>query len=92
MNQTINISLPKSLNTLARQQVQTGYYSSVSEVVRDALRKLFLTSSIPTIKMSKKAEIHGQYLNLMELHLLNGVNIRMKIKQNLPFLMKPVAV
>jgi putative addiction module CopG family antidote len=56
MNQTINISLPKSLNTLARQQVQTGYYSSVSEVVRDALRKLFLTSSIPTIKMSKKAE------------------------------------
>jgi len=56
MNQTINISLPSNLNALARKQVQTGYYSSVSEVVRDALRRLFLTSSIPTIKMSKKAE------------------------------------
>jgi len=53
---TINISLPSNLNALARHQVNAGYYSSVSEVIRDALRRLFLTSSIPTIKMSKKAE------------------------------------
>ena len=56
MNQTINISLPKGLSDLANQQVQAGYYSSVSEVIRDALRKLLLEPPIPTFKMSKRAE------------------------------------
>lgn len=41
MNQTINVSLPKGLNDLAKAQVKAGLYSSVSEVIRDALRRLF---------------------------------------------------
>lgn len=56
MNQTINISLPKGLIDLARQQVKSGYYSSVSEVIRDAMRKYSAETSYPTIKLSKKAE------------------------------------
>lgn len=56
MNQTINISLPKGLSDLASQQVKAGYYASVSEVIRDALRKMFMEPSIPTFKMSEKAE------------------------------------
>lgn len=56
MNQTINISLPKNLTDLARSQVKNGYYSSVSEVMRDALRRFLFTPSVPTHKMSKKAE------------------------------------
>lgn len=57
MNQTINVSIPKALTDLAKQQVKAGYYASVSEVVRTALRNLFTESpSIPTIKLSKRAE------------------------------------
>jgi len=55
MNQTINISLPKSLADLSRQQVKNGYYSSFSEVVRDALRKLLSTTPKP-IKLSTKTD------------------------------------
>jgi Arc/MetJ-type ribon-helix-helix transcriptional regulator len=56
MNQTINISLPKKLAQLAQNQVKSGYYTSVSEVIRDALRNSFTTPSIPVYKMSKQAE------------------------------------
>lgn len=55
MSYTINISLPKQLAELAGKQVKNGYYSSVSEVVRDALRKLF-EPEVPAFPMSKKAE------------------------------------
>jgi putative addiction module CopG family antidote len=50
---TVNISLPKQLADLAHEQVKKGYYGSVSEVIRDALRRL-LRPSIPTIQMNKK--------------------------------------
>jgi putative addiction module CopG family antidote len=50
---TINISLPKQLADLAHEQVKKGYYGSVSEVIRDALRRL-LEPKIPTIQMNKK--------------------------------------
>jgi putative addiction module CopG family antidote len=56
MNNTINISLPKALSDLANQQVKAGYYSSISEVIRDALRKMLMEPAVPTFKMSKKAE------------------------------------
>lgn len=56
MNQTINISLPKKLAQLAQEQVKAGYYTSVSEVIRDALRNSLTIPSIPVYKMSPKAE------------------------------------
>lgn len=56
MNTTINISIPSSLTTLAKQQVKSGYYSSLSEVIRSALRNFLLTPQIPTFQMSAKAE------------------------------------
>jgi Arc/MetJ-type ribon-helix-helix transcriptional regulator len=42
MNQTINISLPIDLVKLAKDQIKLGYYTSISEVVRDALRHSLL--------------------------------------------------
>lgn len=56
MNQTINVSLPKGLVDLAKQQVASGYYSSVSEVIRDALRKFTVVFETPTIQLSKRAQ------------------------------------
>jgi len=56
MNYTINISLPKNLADLAKKEVKKGYYSSLSELVRTALRKALMESKVPTFKMSKKAE------------------------------------
>ncbi|KKP59036.1 MAG: hypothetical protein UR52_C0015G0012 [Candidatus Gottesmanbacteria bacterium GW2011_GWA1_34_13] len=54
MNYTVNISLPKQLAELAQEQVKKGYYSSFSEVVREALRHLF-EPKIPEYQLSKKA-------------------------------------
>ena len=56
MNTTINVSLPKGLADLAKQKVKQGYFSSVSEVIRDALRSSMLSSDVPTFQMSQKAE------------------------------------
>lgn len=55
MNYTINISLPKKLGDMAKAQVEAGYYSSMSEMVRDALRSLIAQPKIPVIKLSTKA-------------------------------------
>ena len=38
---TMNISLPSELARYVREKVDGGLYSSVSEVVREALRRLF---------------------------------------------------
>ena len=38
----MNVSLGKQLEMLVEQQVKTGIYQNNSEVVRDALRHLFL--------------------------------------------------
>ncbi len=38
----MNVSLGKQLEQLVEQQVKTGMYQNNSEVVRDALRHLFL--------------------------------------------------
>ena len=38
----MNISLGKQLEKLVEQQVKTGIYQNQSEVVRDALRHMFL--------------------------------------------------
>ncbi len=39
---SMNISLGKQLEKLLQQQVKTGIYQNSSEVVRDALRHMFL--------------------------------------------------
>jgi len=54
MNQTINISLPKNLTDLIKEQVTDGYYSSVSEVIRDALRHFLAPQPIQLTKKSAK--------------------------------------
>jgi len=57
MNYTVNISLPKTLAELGKQQVKKGYYTSLSEVIRAALRQFLLAKTeVPTYKMSEKAE------------------------------------
>ena len=56
MNYTVNISLPKNLADLAKREVKKGYYASLSELVRTALRKSLMKPEVPTFKMSKKAE------------------------------------
>jgi hypothetical protein len=56
MNQTINISLPKGLAELAEAQVKSGYFSSVSEVIRHAIRHTFMEPVIPTLPMTPKIE------------------------------------
>jgi putative addiction module CopG family antidote len=38
----MNVSLGKQLEKLVEQQVKTGIYQNNSEVIRDALRHLFL--------------------------------------------------
>ena len=38
---TLHVSLPKELENLVHQEVQTGMYGSASEVVREALRGFF---------------------------------------------------
>jgi antitoxin ParD1/3/4 len=40
----MNISLGKQLEKLVEQQVKTGIYQNNSEVVRDALRHMFLAN------------------------------------------------
>ena len=59
MNQTINISLPKGLSDLAQAQVDAGYYSSVSEVIRDGLRNILMEPGMPTYPMSDRLEKIG---------------------------------
>ncbi len=39
---TIHVSLPRELEDLVHEQVDTGMYGSASEVVREALRRFFL--------------------------------------------------
>ncbi len=41
---------------MAQAQVKAGLYTSVSEVIRDALRQQFMSPLIPTFKMSPHAE------------------------------------
>lgn len=40
MNTTINISLPKEMYNEAKKLMTDAHYSSVSEIMRDALRRL----------------------------------------------------
>ena len=56
MNSTINLSLPKAMVELTKTRVKTGYFSSVSEVVRAALRQYLLTPELPTYPMSPTTE------------------------------------
>lgn len=50
---TLNISLPQSLAQQVNWQVQTGNYASVSEFIREAVRKLL---GITPTTFAKEAE------------------------------------
>ncbi len=56
MNQTINVSIPDRLLREVRLQVEKGYFSSVSEVIRTALREFLLKIGGPTLPMSERLE------------------------------------
>ena len=58
MSYTVNISLPKTLAKKAQEEVKKGYYVSLSEIIRAALRQFLLKSQveIPTFEMSTKTE------------------------------------
>jgi len=78
MNYTVNVSIPKSLAELAKNEVKKGYYSSLSEVIREALRNHLINKrvdDVPVIKMSKKAERIG--LKALDDHK-KGKTIRIK--------------
>lgn len=55
MNYIVNVSLPRQLADLAKDQVKNGHYSTLSEVIRTALRH-FLKLEVPVYRLSKKAE------------------------------------
>jgi antitoxin ParD1/3/4 len=52
----MNVSLGKQLEELVEEQVKTGIYQNNSEVVRDALRHMFLHDN------SDDTELLAQYL------------------------------
>lgn len=78
---TMNISLPGELARFVREKVDGGHYSSVSEVVREALRRLsgdelqgqaFRTLSGARFDRSKALEaVHG-IQEIQKLHSLGG--------------------
>ncbi len=41
---TIHVSLPKALENMVKDRVESGVYGSASEVVREALRRFFHVS------------------------------------------------
>jgi len=47
---SMNVSLPAELEALVRQRVESGMYSSASEVIREALR---LFQAYETVKIEK---------------------------------------
>lgn len=52
---TINISLPSKLREQADELVKQGYYVSISDLVRDAIRKTISQNDIPFVQLSEKA-------------------------------------
>ena len=72
----MNISLGKQLKKLLQQQVKTGIYQNNSEVVRDALRHMFLeddsddtellAQSLRTARNSpRKRYVRGEFQKLV---------------------------
>jgi len=53
---TINISLPKMLKTLAEEEIKKGYYASFSDLVRSSLRKTLLESEYDDLLKETKKE------------------------------------
>lgn len=53
----MNVSLTPELETLVQQKVQSGLYSSASEVVREALR---LLNERDTIQQQRTAELRRE--------------------------------
>jgi len=75
MNYTINISIPKKLGDLAKAQVEAGYYSSVSEVVRTAMRTLLARESIPlsTKSSNRNAKMDQDFQTKKNIQSANSI-------------------
>jgi Arc/MetJ-type ribon-helix-helix transcriptional regulator len=60
MNQTINISLPKTMHQDLKDLVEAGHFSSVSEAIRAGINQiktaLHPKYKIPTYQMSQSLE------------------------------------
>lgn len=54
----MNISLPKELENMVNARVESGLYSSASEVVREALRNML----VPTTDNDSLSEAEIEYL------------------------------
>lgn len=60
---TIHVSLPRELEDLVHEQVNTGMYGSASELVREALRRFFVgnneltTSEVLWIRENMKSRL-----------------------------------
>jgi len=52
----MNISLTPELEELVQQRVASGFYNSASEVIRDALRLLFMQDDIRKQKIQRLNE------------------------------------
>lgn len=74
---SLHISLPQELEDVVHEQVKSGMYHSASEVVRDALRRMFETPSewdamdaiiVPRLKALKegRAEIVGEGVEYLQ--------------------------
>ena len=62
---TINISLPSKLKQQAHSLVKSGYYASMSDLVRDALRKVISQSQYDLMfKEAKQEEKSGKTKSL----------------------------
>lgn len=60
---TINVSLPRELETRVRQKVESGLYGSVSEVIREALRLFEAYEQVKTVKLDRLRQDIAQGLD-----------------------------
>lgn len=73
---TLNISLPKQLESLVHQEVDSGMYGSASEVVREALRYFFTHDNELTPKelalLREDMEKRREHIKNGEEHWVDG--------------------
>ena len=55
----MHVSLPKELENMVKDRVESGIYGSASEVVRAALRKFFYISEESTLDVDEAARIRS---------------------------------
>jgi antitoxin ParD1/3/4 len=72
---TLNVSLPKELETRVREHVASGLYGSASEVIREALRFFETYHSVQQTRLAAlKADIDQGFADI-EAGRVNPVNM-----------------